>query len=80
MSNLFEKRKNEEYIEQVMRAANDKGQWLWPDELALFDIQHLDGCSMLKPRTSHGYNSLKEIVTPKWFNRHVKQVAEAVPA
>jgi len=79
MSNAFEKRKNEEYIEDVMRVAKVNGRWMWPDELALFTVVQED-CLKLVPDNTHGYESLKEIVTLKWFNTHVKQVVVAAPA
>ena len=74
MSNPFEKIKNEEYILNVMIVANSvDGRWMWPDELALFTVVQED-CLKLVPDNTHGYESLKEIVTPKWFDKHVKQV------
>jgi hypothetical protein len=72
MSNPYEKRCNEEWLERVLEIAKTGGKWLWPDVGQMFQING----GKFEPKEQEGYDELKEIVSPEWFKCHVAQREE----
>jgi len=69
MSNAYEKRCNEEWLEMVLKLGGKQGQWLWPDAGEYFQIRG----DRFEAKKQNGYDQLKEIVSSHWFQDHVIQ-------